>query len=264
MKKEIVFPKECPVCSGPVEMQGENLICLSTDVCPAQTKGRILNWINSIGVLEWGSELVDKLIENKVVSNVSDLYQLTVDDLSKLERMGEKSARKCYNSLWSKKDIALEKFLGSLSIPMAATSTIKMVIEAGHDNLDKIMKLSIDDMVKIKGIGSAKAAFLKEGLRRNEKIISNLLSSGVSIKDRADGNLTGTKICITGSTNLKRSELQNMITENGGTYKPSVSKGVTHLVISDPESNSIKAQTARGLGVKLITEQELLRMINEN
>ncbi len=254
-------PTECPTCAGPVEMQGENLMCISTDTCPAQVKGRIANWINAIGILEWGGELISKLVDAKMVFDIGDLYLLSPADLMLLDRMGNKSARKCCEILWSHKEIPLEIFLGGLSIPMAATSTIKTLMESGLDTLDKILEVDGLTLMKVRGIGAAKAKFIIEGLERNKQIIRKLLREGIKIKSIAEGNLTGKKIAITGSTNLKRSVLQGMIAESGGSYKSSISKDCTHLVISDPESMSIKAVSARGMGIKLISEDELLEMI---
>jgi DNA ligase (NAD+) len=257
-------PTECPTCGGPVEMQGENLMCISTDTCPAQVKGRISNWVNTIGVLEWGDKIIDKLVESGLVESIQDLYKLTVEDLMTIERMGEKSAKKCHVILWSHKEIPLEIFIGGLSIPMASTSTIKLLMEAGYDTIDKIRALRCADgieLMKVRGIGAVKAKSIIDGLIRNNKAICEILGRGIKIKAAAAGNLTGKKIAITGSTNLKRSILQGMIAENGGTYKSSISKDCTYLVISDPESTSIKAVSARGMGIKLIGEDELLEMI---
>lgn len=257
-------PTECPVCGGPVEMQGENLMCVSTDTCPAQVKGRISNWINTIGILEWGDKIIDKLVESGMVNQIPDLYKLTVEDLMSIDRMGEKSAAKCHAILWSHKEIPLEIFIGGLSIPMASTSTIKMLMEAGYTDMKKILELQSSDgleLMKVRGIGVVKAKSIIDGIARNNTIIHDLRDHGIKIKAIAEGNLTGKKIAITGSTNLKRSVLQGMIAENGGSYKSSISKDCTHLVISDPESTSIKAVSARGMGIRLISEDELLDMI---
>jgi DNA ligase (NAD+) len=258
---EIEYPKQCPCCNGPVDMQGENIVCLSTDTCPGQKAGKIYNWINTIGVLEWGDKIIARLIDSGKVSEISDLYALTIDDLKNIDRMGDKSALKCYNLLWSHKEIPLEIFLGGLSIPMAAVSTIKLLMDAGYDTLDKIFNLSEGQLLDIKGIGPAKAKFLLDGLNRNKKVIRDIIKSGINIKEKAMGNLSGMSIAITGSTIHKRSELQSMIAENGGAYKSSVGKGCSHLVIADTNSTSIKAASARGLGIKLIGEEELIEMI---
>jgi DNA ligase (NAD+) len=257
-------PTECPVCGGDVEMQGENLMCLSTDTCPAQVKGRISNWINAIGVLEWGDKIVDKLVESGLVKTIADIYKLSIKDLMSIERMGEISAKKCHAILWSHKVIPLDIFIGGLSIPTAASSTIRMLMEAGYDSMDKILDLRNTDgseVMKVKGIGAAKAKLLIDGLKRNNKIINEILKSGITIRPNVEGNLTGKKIAITGATNLKRSVLQGLISDNGGSYKSSISKDCTFLVISDPNSASIKAVSARGMGIKLISEDELLEMI---
>ncbi len=256
-------PTQCPVCHGEVEFQGEYLMCLSTDTCNAQITGRVLNWINTLNLLEWGEALVNRLIEEKRVHNIVDLYKLSVEELASLDRMGDKSAQKCYDILWGQTSIPLAKFLGGLSIPLAAVSTFDLLIRSGFDTLDKILNLSYDEMIRIKGMGAKKSKSLFDGLRRNHDIIEGLLKMGIKVQDKqaTAGKLNGLNICITGSTNTKRADLKQIIEENGGIFKSSVSKDCTHLIIADPLSTSLKAEGARKNGIKLISEEEFFGMI---
>jgi DNA ligase (NAD+) len=256
-------PTNCPVCNTKLIMNGENLQCPNTDGCSAQTKGRILNWISGLNVLELGDKLIDQLVDTGLVKTPADLYKLSIDDLAQLDRMGEKSATNVYNSLWSITELPLEVLLGSLSIPLVAVATIKMVMAAGYDTLDKIMTASQTELAAVKGLGGVKSKSLFEGLRKNTDVIRQLLQSGLKVKDKnMSGKLNGTKICITGSTNIKRDDLKKMIEEAGGIFKTSVSKDTQILVIADPNSTSTKAVKARSSGVKLISEEELLGMID--
>lgn len=259
---EISIPTNCPSCDSSLEMQGEYLICPATDICPSQIKGGLINWIDGIGILEWGEGLIDKLVNSELVEEISDLYHLTVEDLMSLERMGQKSAQKAYDILWSHKELPLEILLGSLSIPNCASSTVKMIIDAGYNSLNKILTISFEDLQKIHGIGDVKAKSIIEGLKRNKKIIEEIMSKGITIKEISNtGKLNGMKICITGATVIKRNDLKTIINENSGVFKSSITKDCSHLIIADPSSTSIKAQEARNHGIKLISEEEFLGMI---
>jgi DNA ligase (NAD+) len=256
-------PTNCPSCDAKLIMNGENLQCPNTDECPAQLKGRILNWLNGLNVLELGSKLVDQLVDTGMVKTPADLYRLTIDDLATLDRMGKKSATNVYNSLWSITELPLEMLLGSLSIPLAAASTIKMVIAAGYDTLDKIMSASREELAAVKGLGGVKSKLLFEGLRKNTDTIRALLQSGLKVKDRnMSGKLNGVKICITGRTEIKRDDLRAMIENAGGVFQTKVDKTTAFLCIVDPEnSTTAKAVAARKNGTKLISEEQLLGMI---
>lgn len=254
-------PSNCPECGTLLEIIGENLQCINTITCPAQVIGRIRNWVKELNLLEWGDTLIERLVQTTKISTVSDLYKLSINDLSSLDRMGKKSAQKCYDILWKTSEIPLEVFLGGLSIPMIGQSTIKAIMNAGYDTLEKFGQLQAIDFEQISGVGPIKAKLLENGLRANQNLILELLQNGVKIKNKTIGFLSGTKIAITGSTNLKRTDLENFITNNGGEYKSSVSKTCTHLVIADVNSTSAKAINARKLGIKLINEDSLLNLL---
>lgn len=254
-----VIPSVCPSCFGEVELCGEHLICVNTDTCPAQVVGRIKNWINSINILEWGDTLIERLVETGMVENITDIYKLSVEDLMTMERMGERSAKKCHSILWSHDQLPLEIFLGSLSIPMVANTTIKKVMDAGFDTLDKILSAKVEDIEKVKGMGPRKSASLIAGLKRNKDVIDGLLKAGLSVKKLTTGNLTGKSFCFTGTMLNKRKVLEDLVVKNGGQNK-SVGRELSYLVIDDVNSGTSKATAAKKLGTKLISEDEFLKM----
>ena len=253
-------PNNCPSCQGKLQFVGEYLICDNTN-CPAQVLGNIKVWISSLNILEWGDTLLERLVESGKVKTVADLYRLSVKDLSSIERMGEKSAQKCYDILHASKELAVESLLGSLNIPMIGISMIKMVTSAGHDTLEKIQNLSKDQLENISGLGPNKADSLYEGLRKNKSLIEDLLTTGISVKAKTTGKLTGSSVCFTGSMVNKRPVLEQMASDAGGTVKGSVGKGLTYLVIADPNSTSSKAIAARKNGTKCISEEDFLAMV---
>lgn len=255
-------PKTCPECNSAVVQNGEYLQCPNTTSCPAQKTGRIKNYIKELNILEWGDSLITRLVESGKVNDVSDLYKLTVDDLASVERMGKRSAKKCYDLLWASKEIALEVLIGALSIPLIGQSTIKLVMSAGYDTLEKMYMAKTTDLEKINGLGPARASSLADGLSKNKVLISKLLERGVIMKTKTEGKLNGKSFALTGAMVNKRAVLEKMIQDAGGEVKGSVNKNLTYLVIADAEnSTSSKAVNARSLGVTLISEEQLLQMM---
>ena len=254
-------PTRCPECGSSVTLSGENLMCYNTLTCPAQVIGRIKNWIKDLNVLEWGDTLVEKLVQSGKVTTIADLYKLTVDDLASIDRMGKKSAKKCHDTLWAGADVPLEIFIGALSIPMIGSSTIKLIMSAGCDTLEKFGQLGAAQFESVPGVGPVKAKSLADGLIANQKVILETLKNGVTIKSIVQGKLTGKSICFTGSMNIKRPILEKMASDAGADIKSSVGKGLTYLVIADPNSTSSKAVTARKLGTVLISEQNFLDLV---
>lgn len=253
-------PTHCPECNGAVVMDGENLVCTNSDDCPAQVKGRIKNWVSELNILELGTTLIDKMVDTKLIANVSDLYTLTVDQIASLDRMGDKSAKNVYESLWKINPITLDMFIGALSIPMIGSSSIRLLMDAGYDSLDKILNLTTSEIEDIKGMGPARADSLVKGLKKYKKVIRSLLDNGLKIKDKVIGSLTGKSFCFTGSMKNKRPVLEQMVVDAGGTVKSSVGKGLAYLVIDDVNSTSSKATAAKKIGTKLLSEDEFLRM----
>jgi DNA ligase (NAD+) len=259
--KTLPKPSNCPECNHSLVTEGEYILCPNIDSCPKQITGRIENWVNQLNLLEWGSTLIGRLVEEGLVKDISDLYKLTADQLSNIDRMGKKSADKCLKILWDNAQISLENFLGGLSIPMVGSSIIKMVISGGYDTLDLIQSATMQQLEDVNGLGPAKAESLYQGLIKNKELIDKLLLIGVSIKEKPTGKLVGKSFAITGTLSMKRAELEKLIEDNGGVVKSSISKDNSFLIINDTASTSSKAVNAKKNGVKLISEKQLLEMI---
>lgn len=254
-------PLTCSSCNGPLEMQGENLQCISTTTCPAQLSGRLKNWVSSLNLLELGETILERLSDTGTVKDVADLYTLSVEDICKIERMAKKSATNVYKSIWSNTELSLDQLIGALSIPMVATSTMKLITGAGYDSLEKLHTVKTEELEKINGMGSIRAKCFVDGMKQNKLLIEKLLKNGIRIKEKTMGKLTGMVLTFTGTMENKRAVLEQMVLDNGGEVKNSVGKTNTHLVIADTNSQSSKAVSARKLGVKLISEGDFLAMI---
>lgn len=254
-------PANCPECGAPTERDGEYVVCPNTGECPAQTEGRIKQWVRELGILEWGPTLIQKVVEAKLVKTVPDLYRLSPVQLSELERMGESSAKTAIEQLWKVVPLPLEQFLGALSIPLCATSTMQLVVEAGFDTLDKIRAATREQLQEIPGMGPKRAVALRNWLDKHGPLLDEMLAAKITIKEKVEGVLTGKSVCFTGKSNLKRAELENLAKEAGGSVKKSVGKGLTYLVLADPNSTSTKAKAARKNGTTCLSEEDFLQMV---
>lgn len=254
-------PDKCPECNSPTIANGEYVSCSNKKTCPAQVIGRINKWVSELNILEWGEKVLKKLISAGLVTDVADIYRLTEGQLASLDRMGDKSAANLIAELNKYRSVSLENLIGGLAIENVATSTVKLVISAGYDTLDKIKNLSISKLENINGFGEIKAAAFYYGLQENSDRIQDILDAGVTIKQKVVGNLSGKSFCFTGTSSMPRKELHKLVEEHGGEVKKSVGKGLTYLVSSDPDSNSSKAVAARKNGTKIITEEEFMKMI---
>jgi DNA ligase (NAD+) len=230
-------------------------------LCPAQASGRIKNWVNHLNLLDFGVGLIDKLIESGRVKTVADLYRLKENDISTIDRMGVRSAKKVIDVLNNNKRISLEKFLGSLSIPMIGERMFTHVVEAGYDTLDKIFALSAAQLAGINKMGAIKANKAFDGLCKNKALIDELLSLGITIKSK-EGCLKGKSFCFTGTMKQGRKSLVQMVEDNGGTIKSGAS--LNYLVINDPNFTSAKVVAAKKYGTKCISEDEFLAMVTSN
>lgn len=257
----ITYPLNCPSCNYTTTFSGEYLICPNTADCPAQVVGRVKNWIKDLNLLEWGDTLVERLVDSGKVRDISDLYLLTEEDLASIDRMGEKSAKKCFDILWKDSEVTLDVFLGALSIPMIGSTTIKTIMNAGCDTLEKFGILKASNFEEVPGVGPTKAKSLADGLVANQALILRLLQNGLKIKEKIEGALTGKSVCFTGTMKNKRPVLEKMVAEAGGDVKSSVGKGLTYLVIADTSSTSSKAVNARKFGTTLISEEEFLDLV---
>jgi DNA ligase (NAD+) len=255
-------PTHCPCCGSELVTDGAYLVCANHAACPAQNEGRIKFWIKEQGILEWGTTLIKKLCENGLVKGVPDLYRLSVDDLAKLPRMGDRSAQVAHEMLHAKNPISLENVLGGLTIPNVGTTMARALVDAGLDTWEKILGATMDQLVAVPGFGLTRAGALHRWCRSiGVALIPELLAAGVKIKARVRGGLTGKSFCFTGTMQHKRAELEAMVEAAGGVVKKSVTKGLSYLVITDPNSTTGKAQSARKNGTTCISEDDFLSMV---
>ncbi len=256
-------PERCASCGTPVEVDGEYLVCVNLD-CPARRLGRLKTWVKHLGLLEWGEKTFIRFMEAGLVKEVADLYRLSMADVTGLEGYGEVSARRLLEPLTSKKQLPMDVFIAALGVPAVSKETAKLLVGAGYDTFEKIVEATVEALAQIEGLGEIKADKILTGLRGRMAEIRRLAEVGVvPVKPAEGGPLAGLSFAFSGAQNRPRKELVAIVENNGGTVRSAVTKGLTYLVLADPESTTSKAQKARKLGTEIIDGDRFEQIVRD-
>ena len=269
-RRPFLMPKSCPICGGEiVRVEGESASrCININ-CPARLRETILHWA-ARGVMNidgMGEALVDQLVGKGLVKNVADLYELKLDDLMDLERMGKKSAEKVLANIDVSRRAPLPRILNGLGIPFVGERTAQFLAEQFGD-LDKIAAADEDELQKAEEVGPKVSHSIHQFFheKHNQALVKRLHEAGFSfthaVKKRAGGPLAGMTLVLTGTLpNLTRDDAKQRIEAAGGKVAGSVSKKTSYVVAGE-EAGS-KLDKARELGVAVIDEAGLLAMIGD-
>ncbi len=254
-----VVPTECPVCKSSLIEDEIRLICSNIE-CPARIKEVILNFIQKIGIDDLSSKRLDEMILKQIVSTIPDLFKLEKEDLFKLDKVKEKLADKLFHSIQSVKNPNLVKFLSSLGITGGAFNKCERIVNAGHNSIEKIKSLTVEKLCHIEGFAEKSAEDFLSSLKEKFILIDELIDLGFKFeapKEIIQSELTGKKVCITGTLSQKRNIIEESIRNSGGLLVSSVTKNTDYLLTNDKESGSSKAKKAKEIGVKIINEEDL-------
>lgn len=261
------MPSQCPVCGGDVVREpGESARrCINTN-CPARLKESVGHFA-ARGVMDidgLGDVLVEQLVEQRLVSNVADLYDLTEEQLAGLERMGEKSAKKVWDNIQKSRRSPLPRVLNGLGIPFVGERTAQILAET-FGSLDAIAEADVDRLQGAEEVGPKVGDSIYRFFREshNRALVERLRKAGLTFthtQTRRTGVLEGKTFVLTGTLpNLSRDEAKERIEAAGGKVSGSVSKK-THYVVAGDEAGS-KLQKAQELGVPVLDESGLLDML---
>ena len=271
---DYVFPSQCPVCNSPIEVEQDGVIsrCTGGLVCGAQVKQSIAHFVSrkAMDIDGLGEKIVDLLVDQKLVENVSDLYRLKVDDVIGQEGFAKKSAENLIAAIDNSKRTELSRLLYALGIPQVGETTAEQ-LAASFGSINALSVATVEDLVALQDIGPivANGVVTFFAAEQNQRIIEGLLSQGVSyeeidmhaVKDPADLPLRDSIIVLTGSLDsMGRTEAKKKLQDLGAKVTGSVSKKTT-LVVVGAEAGS-KAQKAEQLGIEMIDEQGLISLLN--
>ncbi len=262
------MPPQCPVCGGQVvREEGEVAIrCINTN-CPARLKESILHFA-ARGVMDidgLGEALVDQLVDRGLVASVADIYELKLELLVELERMGQKSAEKLLRNIEQSKRNPLPRVLTALGIRFVGERTAQFLAEA-FGSLDEIAAADMEALEGAEEVGPKVAQSIHQFFRepRNEELVKRLRKAGLQFeytqRRRRGDQLAGLTFVLTGTlAGLTREEAKALIEGAGGKVTGSVSKK-TDYVVAGEEAGS-KLDKARALGVPVIDEGRLRELL---
>ncbi len=266
-EKKFKMPDFCPVCGANVEKKGDSkssvaFYCTNNN-CSARSRRGLQHFVNIFEIYEIGPKILDRLQEEGLISDAADLFTLTKADLSGLERFGEKSADNIISSIDSHKKVLLWRFIYALGIIHVGEQTSRDL--ADHfENLDNLIKAKIEEINSIENIGPAVSRSIFEFFRNNTnlRLIDKLIKNGIIIhyEKIKKGSLFGKIFVLTGTlSKMSREEAKKKIIENGGKVASSVSSNTDYLLAG--ENSGSKYKEAEKFNIKIITEQEFLKMI---
>lgn len=264
------MPTHCPVCDSElVRIEEEVALRCVNPQCPAQIQEGIYHFAsrNAMNIEGLGEKVVEQLFREQLIQDVSDLYKLTIEDLVKLERMGQKSATNLVDAIEASKTNSMEKVLFGLGIRHIGEKAAKILSETFH-SFDTLMKATREELTAIFEIGDKMADSLVTYFEQEEvqQLIERLKEAGLAL--RYTGKILDTSllenspfahktVVLTGKLlQLTRPEAKEKIEALGGKVAGSVSKK-TDLVIAGEDAGS-KLEKATSLGIEIWDEQKLL------
>ncbi|MHA2264021.1 MAG: BRCT domain-containing protein [Candidatus Thorarchaeota archaeon] len=246
-------PTHCELCQEELTRDGAYIVCLNEE-CQGEIYGNLMTWIKELKIKGFGPSMVRALIQEDI-KDVPGLYTAGLDVFNRAAG-SEKNGQRRYDALHAAgKDLRLSTFLPALNI-RALGSTNGQRLEKKFKNLDGVLAATNEELQEIPGI-KTNAKKIHGGLQKNIELIRTLAGL-LTIKALDEsGPLAGKSFCITGDLSMPRPKIHDWIKDQGGEVKGGVSKTLSYLVTSDPDSGTGKNKKADKYGVSKISEEDL-------
>lgn len=271
--EKVKFITHCPECGSKlIRYEGEAAhYCPNETSCPPQIKGKIEHFISrkAMNIDGLGPETVDMFYRLGLIKNTADLYQLTVDDIKNLDRMGEKSAENIIKGIEASKEVSFERVLFALGIRFVGETVAKKIAKSFND-IDELENANLEKLINIDEIGEKIAQSILTYFANplNCELIERLKSTGLQLYRREEDlsgytdKLAGQSIVISGVfTHHSRDEYKELIEKNGGKNVGSIS-AKTSFILAGENMGPAKLEKAHKLGIKLMSEDEFLTLIS--
>lgn len=272
--EKVTFITHCPECGSPLVRYEDEAAhyCTNETQCPPQIKGKIEHFISrrAMNIEGLGPETVDLFYQEGMIHDVADLYQLQSQDIARLERLGEKSAENIMAGLARSREVPYERVLFALGIRFVGETVAKKIARA-FPSIDLLAAATLDDLIQIDEIGTriAQSILLYFSNEKNRQLVARLKEAGLKMEadeeDRSGytDNLAGQSIVISGVfQHHSRDEYKALIEKHGGKNVGSISKKTSFILKGDNMGPS-KLEKAEKLGIRLVEEDEFLKMIQE-
>ena len=268
------FPTHCPECGAKlVRVEGEAAWrCPNEAGCPPQIKGKIEHFVSrkAMNIDGLGEETIDLFYQKGLLHNIADIYDLKLEDIASQERLGEKSAQNILDGIEASKNVPWARVLFALGIRMVGETTAKKIARK-YNTIDALQWATAEQLCAIEDVGPQIAENIVKYFEdiRNLEILDRLRKAGLQMEGEAEpeptsDKLAGLSIVISGTfSHHSRDEYKEMIEENGGKNVGSVSKK-TSFILAGENMGPEKRKKAEDLGIRLMTEDEFLELVNGN
>ena len=264
---EFVFPQTCPVCGAPVlrDPDGAAIRCTGAE-CPAQLLRNLIHFAarDAMDIDGIGPAVLQQLIEAKLVANPADLYDLTAEQLKKLERMGAKSAQNAVEAIAKSKENDLWRLIYALGIRQVGEKAAK-VLAAHFGSMDALRRATAEELTQIDDVGAVTADYITRWMQSEQAadLLERLKNAGLNMESRrtlVDSRFAGMTFVLTGAlTRFTREEAGEMIEQRGGKAASSVSKKTTYVVAGENAGSKLKR--AQELNIPVLSEEEFLALL---
>ncbi len=267
--KPICVPRQCPVCEGPLVKEDVFLRCTSRD-CIGQLKRRLQHFAHrgAMDIEGLGEVMAAQLVDAGLILHLDQIYDLTQEKLSALDRMGDKSAANLLAGIDASRSRTLGRLIFALGIPQVG-AVLSETLARHFGSLSALTKAKVPDLTQVKDVGEKVAeeivAFFQESASR--RLLDALKKAGLNFEALPEelavrgGVFSGKKFVITGTLTQPREDFIRRIQSQGGSVAGSVS-AKTDFVLAGEEAGS-KLEKARSLGVRVISEKELEKLVGQ-
>lgn len=267
-EKFIHFPAKCPVCKDHLfKPEGEAVWrCININ-CEAQVVERIIHFVSkdAMDIRSFGEANVRKFYEMGLLKDVPGIYTLNTEDLKKMDGFGEKSIENLKTAIEASKTQPLHRLIFGLGIRYVGETTAKILAQA-VTNIFDLSNYSIEQLLQLQDVGVKVAGSIFNFFKNTDNIqmLQQLQHLGVKIEAQKAapvlGNLKGQTFLFTGTLQMKRTEAEEMVENNGGKILGGVSSKLNYLVVGADAGS--KLEKARNIpSIKIITEEEFLKLI---
>lgn len=268
--REFKMPTHCIECGAlVVREEGEAAYRCTGTNCPAQRLRNIIHFVstNAMDIDGIGPSIIEQMLNKNIIETAADLYNLSVDEIAKMDKMGEKSANNLLNALEKSKNNPLYRLIYALGIRHIGEKSAK-ILARKYKDIDLLINANVEELSQLEDMGETMAKSIVNFFSQEQNIefINKLKASGVNMKDTEDekksDKFSGLTFVLTGTLeNLTRKEASTIIENLGGKTSSSVSKN-TDYVLAGSEAGS-KLDKAISLGIKVISEDEFIEMTGD-
>ena len=271
--EKVTFITHCPECGSKLVRYEDEAAhyCPNETGCPPQIKGKIEHFISrrAMNIEGLGPETVDQFYQEGLIHDVADLYTLRKEDICRLERMGDKSAENIIQGIRKSTEVPYERVLFALGIRFVGETVAKKVAKA-FTSIDALAQATLDDLIHVDEIGEkiAQSIRLYFSDEKNRSLIERLQQAGLQLaageKDLSDhtDKLQGQSIVISGVfARHSRDEYKELIEKHGGKNVGSISRK-TSFILAGENMGPSKLEKAEKLGIRIVNEEEFLKMID--